>query len=153
MTTKSSPFETVLLRVDRYRLTGGDRPGERRAVATCPCCVDDGLTYAIQPIGDDGPSLHISEDAKGDVHVVCLNCCDPGEIYAELGIKKPQMIAPPKLRAHEALQLLWLEHWVLQTAAGKLAHHEPFAVGDRQRVEQCYERLQRVAEFYPRSLV
>ena len=149
----STSLETVLLSVDRYRLTGGDRPGERRAIATCPCCIDDSLTYVVQPSGDDGPSLHITEDTKGNVHLVCVNYCNPKEIYAELGVKKPQLITPPKLRAHEALQLLWLEYWVLLTAAGKLAQHEPFAAGDRQRLEECFERLQRVAEFYQGSFV
>ena len=112
-----SQFEYALNKVERYKLTGSNEPGQRRAVSVCPCCVDDGGAYAVQPIGDYGPSLIIIEGKDGDVHITCLNHCDPSEIYAELGIDKPDLIATPKLRAHEALLLLWLEFFVLNIAA------------------------------------
>ena len=141
-------FEHALNKVERYKLTGGNEPGQRRAVSVCPCCIDDGGPYAVQPLGDDGPSLTIIEDEEGGVHVTCLNGCDPSEIYAELGINKPNLIAPPKLRAHEALDLIWLESFVLNIAANKMVNHETITDEDCERIGLCQERLRRVMRFY-----
>ena len=143
-----SQFEYALNKVERYSLTGGNESGQRRAVSVCPCCIDDGGPYAVQPLGDDGPSLVIIEDKEGGVHVTCLNCCDPSEIYAELGINKPDLIASPKLRAQEALDFLWLEFFVLNIAANKMVNHETITDEDCERIGLCQERLQRVMGFY-----
>ena len=88
------------------------------------------------------------EDKEGDVHITCLNGCDPSEIYAELGINKPDLIALAKLRSHEALELLWLESFVLNIAANKMVNRETITDEDCERIGLCQERLQRVMGFY-----
>ena len=149
MDKPTSPFETALCKLGRYSLTGGNEPGQRRAISACPLCIDDGGPYAVQPVGDDGPSLTIIEDKFGNVHITCLNGCDSDVIYAELGIRKPDLVAKPKLRAHEALELLWLEYFILNLVANKLVNRqEPLTEEDYERVQLCAERLTRVRCFY-----
>lgn len=148
MSQSESAFESVLTKVERYSLAGG-LPGSRRALSACPCCLDDGGYYAEQPIGDDGPSLTIIEDVNGQVHLTCMNGCQPAVIYAELGIDLAGGgLDPPRLRAREALELLWLEFHVLHIAAHKFLQEQEFTPDDLARIEFCANRLDRVRTFY-----